>query len=265
MALRLRIMGNRVLDWMNTTTEVRDAEVELAILPLASVEQHGSHLPVGTDLIVMERIARRVAESLKGRCYLLPTFPFGTSGSHLGMAGTISLEWPTLMGVVIDLVDSLLTQGISKIAVLNNHGCASGDRAVPVGNEIVKATVRQLNYDHPELMAIWVQPFAVAGQELASILQSTGDDIHAGELETSLLLYLGPEMVIESSEDFVPQVNKDWLRCVPFRKISPRGIWGKPSLSSAKTGKRALEVVVKGTVEYIERAFEQLESIKRGI
>jgi len=249
-------------DYQNTTFEVKDARPEIAVLPIAATEQHGSHLPVGTMSVVLEAIARRVAEGLSGNVYLLPTMPLGTSGLHRGTAGTIALEWSTLMDVVCDLIESLLAQGIRKVVVIDGLGGASETTVRPRENYIVKTAVRQMNYDHPELDAIWVQPFTVSGADIAEIFQSAETDFHAGEVVTSVMLCLAPEAVKGSGQDFVPQVGKEYLDFVRFRELCPSGVWGRPTLASAEKGERALEAAVRRTVEYIEESFAHLARMK---
>ncbi len=252
-----------LLDYRNTTFEVRDARPEIAVLPIGSTEQCGEHLPIGSTTFILDAVARRVAESLQGRVYLLPAMPLGSSGLHRGTAGTIALEWQTLMQVVSDLVESLLSQDIRKVAVINGLGGANETTVIPRENYIVKTAVRQLNYDHPELDAIWVQPFTAAAGELSDILGSAGVDVHAGELATSLMLHLAPETVKGPGADHVPEVSKEYLDFVAFQSLCPAGVWGKPSLASAEKGEAALDAAVRGTVRYIEESFAHLATMKR--
>lgn len=254
-----------LLDYQNTSFEVRDAKPDMAILPTGATEQYGDHLPVGTTTIILDVLARRVAERLKGTVYLLPTMPLGSSGLHLPTPGTIALEWSTLMSVLYDLVESLIEQGIRQVVVINGLGGATETTVRPRENYIVKTTVRQLNYDIPELDAIWVQPFTVAGKDLAQIMESAHQDVHAGELATSLMLYLAPEAVKGQGTDWVPEEGKEYLDYVPFGKLCPGGVWGRPSLASAEKGERALEVAVQRTVEYIEESFAHLATMKRRV
>jgi creatinine amidohydrolase len=252
-----------LLDYQNTTFEVKDAKPDMAVLPIGSTEQCGGHLPIGATTLILDVLARRVAENLRGTVYLLPTMPLGTSGLHRGTAGTIALEWSTLMQVVYDLVESLVRQDIRKVAVLNGLGGANETTVIPRENYIVKTAVRQLNYDFPRLDAIWVQPFTVAGDVLSSILGSAGTDVHAGELATSLMLHLRPDAVKGSRVDHVPELGKEYLDFVAFQKLSPHGVWGKPSLASAEKGRQALEIAVQRTVAYIEDSFAHLATMKR--
>lgn len=254
-----------LLDYRNTTFEVKDARPEIALLPTGTTEQHGDHLPVGTTTMILDVLARRVAEGLKGNAYLLPAMPLGTSGLHRGTAGTVALEWSTLMNVVRDLVESLVAQGIRKVVVINGLGGATETTVRPRENYIIKTTVRQLNYDYPELDAIWVQPFTVAGKELSEIMDSAQQDIHAGELATSLMLHLNPDAVKGRGVDHLPTMGQEYLDYTAFEELCPGGIWGKPSLASAEKGERALKVAVQPTVEYIEESFAHLATMKRRV
>ena len=159
-----------MLDYQNTTYDIEAGNPHTAILPIAVVERHGSHLPVGADWMIVDAIASRVAETMGEGCYLLPTMPYGTSAGHVGEAGTLSLAPLTLMHVVRDLVDGLIAQGIRRVAVINSHGGAGESTVRPQGNFIVKTAVRQLNYDYPDLKAIWVQPFTVANGLFARLV-----------------------------------------------------------------------------------------------
>ena len=254
-----------LLDYQNTSFEVRDAKCDLALLPIGATERCGDHLPVGTMNFILDAVARRVGERLKGTVYLLPVMPLGSSGLHEGQPGTIALEWTTLMQVVTDLIESLLAQGIRRVAVLVGLGGSNETTVRPRENYIVKTAVRQLNYDFAELDAIWVQPFTVAGEELRQILDSADEDVHAGELATSLMLALDPSAVKGIGRDFVPEVGKEYLDLVSFEALCPGGVWGKPSLASAEKGERALEAAVRCTVAYIEDSFAHLATMKRRV
>lgn len=248
-------------DWRNTTREVEAARPDLALLPVAATEQHGEHLPVGAKRLVLDAIARRVGEGLPGPVYLLPTLPYGTSGSHHGTAGTVSLSWRTLAAVVRDLVESLFCQGVRRVVVLPGLGAAHVG-AQPSENTILKTVVRQLNYDHPDLQAIWAQPFSKAAAELATIFQTAELEVHAGEVITSILLHLAPELVQGPGSDFAPAARRDLLDVVPFAALCPDGVWGYPGLASAEKGAQALEAAVHGTVRYISETFEHLARMR---
>ncbi len=251
-----------MLNYQNTSFEIKDVCPDIALIPIGSTERVGDHLPIGTSTFILDVVANRVAEGLSGKVYLLPTLPLGCSGLHKGQPGTIALDWTTMVGVVTDLAESLSAQGIKKIAVLVGLGGANESTVIPRENYIVKTAVRQLNYKHHDLDAIWVQPFTAAGSELKRILESSEQDIHAGELATSLMMHLHPESVKKEGEDHVPDESKAYMDFVAFDKLCPGGVWGFPSLATAEKGRIALEAAVEGTVKYIEESFSHLERMK---
>jgi creatinine amidohydrolase len=251
-----------VYDWQNTTFEIKQSGVRMGILPVAASEQHGSHLPVGTDVVIMDAIAHRVAESLSSDVFLLPAMPLGTSALHGGTAGTVWLGEETLYQVVYDVVESMYEHDIDYMVVINNHGGANETTVRPRGNYIVKTAVRQLNYDYPDKSSIWVQPLTVAKSDLQRIFESAMDEIHAGEVETSIMLHLAADQVKGSGEDHVPSLTKEYLDYVPFEKISTTGVWGRPSLASAEKGAKAFDAAVQATVKYIEDSFMKIDRMK---
>jgi creatinine amidohydrolase len=251
-----------VFDWQNTTFEIEDAEIDMAILPVAACEQHGQHLPVGTDQLIMDVISRRVAEALATKVFLLPAMPLGTSALHGGTPGTVWLGEETLYQVVYDVVDSLYEHNIRYAIVINNHGGANETTVRPRGNYIVMTAVRQLNYDYPDKSAIWVQPFTVAKEELLRIFESAEEEIHAGEVETSVMLHLAADLVKGRGEDYIPALTKEYLDYVSFEQISSSGIWGRPSLASAEKGAEALDVAIQATIIYIKESFAHLDRMK---
>ncbi|MEM2914175.1 MAG: creatininase family protein, partial [Candidatus Bathyarchaeia archaeon] len=143
----------------NTYEDLEKSKVDTAILPIGSIEQHGPHLPLGTDWMIVEEIARKVAEKL-GNCYLLPAIPYGNSQEHLDFPGTVTLKPSTLAQVVRDIVMSLYLNGLKKIIIIQGHG----------GNWIIKPTIRELNLEYPDLKVIHSSPMGVKPI-----------DVHAGE------------------------------------------------------------------------------------
>ncbi len=252
-----------MLTWHNTAWDYKKDPPRVAVLPLACTEPHGAHLPVGTDRIIVSEIARRAAEGLDTPTVLLPTWTLGTSGHHAGEAGAIYLKFETLWAVVRDVVTALHEHGVHQVAVINNHGSAMTGTSRPIGNCIVKTAVRQLNYEIPGVTAIWVQPFAAARNALAQVLPSANRELHAGAIETSLLMHLAPDLVGALPPDHVPSLSPNHLDFAPFAKLVPRGVWGKPSEASPEAGARILEAVVQATIHYIKTTFAQLEQAKQ--
>jgi creatinine amidohydrolase len=235
---------------------------ETAIVPLACIEPHGPHLPVGTDILLVSAIAEAVALRISSSTFLLPAWPLGNSALKELQIGMIPLGYETLWAVVRDIVTSLNQKGIRQVVILNNHGSAMQGVSAPVGNAIVKTAVRQLNYDTSGLSAIWVQPFFVARAALNALFESAGRELHAGAVETSLMLHLSPERVGQPPAEFYPEQDLSGLNAVTVEQFPPAGVWGDPQEASAEKGARAFEAVVGATVSYIEDTFAQLRKLK---
>jgi creatinine amidohydrolase/Fe(II)-dependent formamide hydrolase-like protein len=224
-----------MLNWQNTAWEFKEQPPQVAILPLASLEPHGWHLPVGADQFIVSEIAIRVAVDLPFSNFLLPTWPFGTPMVDSEKAGVISVGFETLWAVVRDIVLSLYEHNIRYVVVINNHGSPAASTAIPVGNSIVKTAVRQLNYETPGLTAIWVQPFAAGREALAALFSSTGLDVD--NIESAILAHLAPARVPGREDE------------------GPLGTY-------SSQGKLALDVVVQATIAYIERSFTLIDQLK---
>lgn len=240
-----------MLDAFCKSPEIGDSGVGIAVVPLGSIEQHSLHLPLGTDWILADEISRRVAGRLGA--YVLPTMPFGTCAEHSRFKGTVCLRPSTFAAVVSDLVLSLYRQGFSKIAVLSGHG----------GNWTLKPTVRELNLSNPGLKAVWAVPFDLCHEGLKGIYPHYDEDIHAGDIETSCMMYLRPEAVGETRVDYVPQVGREFFDYVPFGKLSPAGVWGHPSLATREKGELTMQIVVEGTVKYVQDSLGEMDELAR--
>ena len=251
------------LNARSTTFEVERARPHTALLPLAAVEAHGPHLPVGCDTLVVESIARRAAALLGPGTYLLPTIPFGSSTHLRGTPGTADLSPDTLRRVLQDVAVALHETGIHRVAVIAGPGLASGTTVVPFGNFIAKAAVRQLNHEYPGMDAIWVQPLAAAGRALGVIFESAGDDVHAGEVETSLALAVAGEHVGAVPPDHVPAAGRDDLDLVPLAALAPGLVWGRPGLASRDKGEDALAAAAEATAGYIGETLDTLGRMKK--
>jgi len=251
-----------VLNWYNNSFDIRDAQPDMALWGIGAVEPHGPHLPLGTHWLLLDVITQRIADHLSYKTYLLPTWPFGTSISYKGTPGTVYLGWETLMEVVRDVVESLYQQGISRVAILTDLGGANESRVRPRGNYIVKTAVRLLNYAYPARQTIWVQPFTIASDNFLRIFDTADQEIQAGEVETSCLSSLYPELVKGPIEDMIPPLSKEYLDYLPFAQICGNGIWGRPSLASSVKGEEALKAAVARSCEYIEETFAALEELK---
>ncbi|HJN15021.1 MAG TPA: creatininase family protein, partial [Armatimonadota bacterium] len=150
----------------NTWKEVEDSGAEIVIIPIGAVEQHGPHLPLGTDWYAADRVAAQVGEQLNA--YVLPALPISNSQEHLDFRGSVSLRPQTLALVLEDIILSLAHQGFGKFVIVNSHG----------GNWVVKPTIRDINFRHPELMVI------MSNGTMPGDSAAIPPEIHAGAGET---------------------------------------------------------------------------------
>lgn len=222
-----------MIDPTSTTFEIGKAGCATAVLGIGSFEQHSAHLPVETDFFLVGRLAREVASRLGAM--LLNPLPYSTSQEHRGFAGTMTLKPDTLKNVIWDLAESVREWDIRHLVLLNAHG----------GNFILNPTARQWNMDgrRPHLLLV----------DFFGGLSDTAPNLHAGEVETSLMLFLDPQRVrAEYPQDFVPTWGREELTHLGMKKISPTGVWGYPSKATAAKGERWFKEAVEYCVGKVE-------------
>jgi creatinine amidohydrolase len=252
-----------------TSEALRGAALDMAILPIGAVEQHGRHLPVGTDWLIAQALARRVAEQLAiaRDVYLLPALPYSLSQCHGPMPGTVWLTPRTLGDVLRDLVGSLVRQGIRRIVVLNAHG----------GNFVLDDEIRELNLHHPDAIILNASTWAAAGAGASGAAPAAtgrvvGGDIHAGASETAAMLAIAPERVQSPQIDHIPPVGREFLDYAFMCQISPHGVWGRPSEAGAaadgvpeeaiEQGVASLDASAARLAEQIEGALAEIEALR---
>ncbi len=166
----------------STWAAVRDTTWQAAVLPWGATEPHNLHLPYATDIVECERIAAeasRLAWERGARVAVLPAVPFGANAGQVMLPLTIDLRASTQLAMLRDVVRSLERQGIARLVVLNGHG----------GNDF-RPAIRELQGESALLICL-VDWFRMP--VTPELFEDPGD--HAGELETSLMLHLAPELV----------------------------------------------------------------------
>ena len=183
-------MPTRLLLEEQTRTEARAGAAEtLLVWPVGALEQHGPHLPVGTDYLTVESLARRAAAKAAERIPVLvaPTLPFGSSHHHLPFGGTMSLSTEGYYRVAYDLAESLIVSGFRKIFIVNGHGGNS---------ELLQLVARDLALKHP--VSVAAAPYWTVGWDaLVGVNAHEPGRLpgHAGFFETSLMMALRPDLV----------------------------------------------------------------------
>ncbi|MFI1567468.1 creatininase family protein [Streptomyces sp. NPDC020490] len=221
----------------DTTEEVRTrgagVSTQVAVLPVGSFEQHGPFLPLATDTLVACAVAREIAAAYP--VHLLPPVTISCSHEHAGWPGTVSISSVTLHAVVRDIADSLRRSGVDALVVVNGHG---GNYVL--GNVVQESSARG------ERMALFpaVEDWETALLR-AGVVTSPLTDMHAGEIETSILLHAHPEMVRPGygSADFVAD-DRRHLLTLGMSGYTDSGVIGRPSLGSAEKGRELLASLV---------------------
>jgi creatinine amidohydrolase len=249
-------MSQLRLRWQENTSPALAAAVArdpIVILPVGSVEQHGKHLPTGCDATSAEAVAFRAAEGLAGATQpvlLLPPLWYGYSPHHMGFAGTVTLSSEMFLGVVQDVVGSILSQGIRRVVILNGHG----------GNvsslDVVASRLGQAWHGKARIVAVTYYHLASSRQH--EFRQSApGGMGHACEFETSLQLAICPELVDMSAavscypQPPSPRQSTDLFGTSvvrgyhDFRDLSPSGTFGDPSFASRDKGEKILSICVE--------------------
>ena len=186
--------------WEEMTTAdfaALDRERVIAVLPVAAIEQHGPHLPVGVDAAINRGIVERVMELLPEDLPVtfLPMMPVGKSNEHTAFPGTLTLSAETLMRLWTEIGESVGRAGIRKLVLLNSHG------GQPQIMDIVARDLRVRLKMFVVAMSYW----AVGMPSGLFPASERAHGIHAGSSETSLMLHLRPELVRnEERRDFVP-------------------------------------------------------------
>lgn len=199
-----------------------------AILPVGALEEHGPHLPLGTDAMHALALARAAAGLHP--CLVAPPLFYGLCRSSSQHLGTVGISGDTLRAIVQDIGQGLWSQGIHALCLLTGHAGGTHQHA------LVEAGERLLANTGLEVAVVCVLDLL---EEAKVFLECAGDS-HAGEVETSLALHLWPEMVKGTADESYPTFPR--FRLVRDKLAHwPTGVWGHPGLASAEKGRRILE------------------------
>lgn len=223
----------------------------IVILPIASLEQHGPHLPVEVDSMLGETHAIRAAHKIAAReeqALVLPVLWTGLSEHHMSFGGTVTLDFPAFSAVVEGVCRSVLRHGFKRIVLLNAHG----------GNENALRTITDELTPKLGVPIVQFTYWYAAAVAIAKILETQGALMHACEAETSMMLAVRPELVAmdrvgmakaNSTPDVADVVGGGVYRWRTIGARSSSGVIGNPEAATAEKGELLFEAIAAALAE----------------
>lgn len=233
------------LTWPDVKALNKDTPV---VFPVAALEQHGHHLPVFTDSLLLAEIVRRAAETLKDKVLFAPLMWLGNSDHHMDFPGTLSARPRPYLELISGLANNFITHGFRRIVFVNGHG----GNDVPGRQALFE--VRQQHRDRSDLLLLFATYWNLASLTDPSLHQK--EISHACEWETSMVLRLHPQWVgnykkaepVEPGTGFSPGFRA-WT--TPDR--TRPGHIGSPHLASAEKGEILFQSFSEGVIRFLER------------
>jgi creatinine amidohydrolase len=232
------------LTWPEIGALVAGRPKEVALLPVGATEQHGPHLPTGTDTIIAKALSEAV--SARTGAIVLPAVAVGCSFGHgTVLPGTLSHSPERLSDLVRDVVEWAATSGLTRVLAVNGH----------FGNQAALAVAGDhLRRDHPELrfgvLHWWSLTPSITAETLAD-----GEDVHANRAETALMMAVAPDQV--RLDELTGADDPDRTEGLVFRYTAPNlsgnGVTGRPSEATVELGQALLEEVVATMSAAVER------------
>lgn len=218
------------------------AQNAVVILPIASIEQHGPHLPTMTDTRLGHEVAMRAARKAYAERLVVvtPVVWSGLSEHHMPFGGTLTLTHATFRAVLRDLIDAITRHGFRDILISNSHG----------GNIVAMQQICDELSPQIEATLVATTYVTEAGDDLARHLEDQKGVMHAGEAETSMMMAIEPDLVDSSDLANLTDgmdggrflnAGKASYRWRPFAHITGNGMAGNPTRSTAEKGEKMLE------------------------
>ena len=233
------------LKWPDVESLSKDTPV---VIPIAAHEQHGHHMPLHTDSLLLGEIVRRAEEQLGDDVLFAPLMWLGNSHHHLDFPGTLSAEPRVYLDLLNELLENFLHHGFKRLVLLNGHG----GNMVPGAQAVFE--IRQRYRDRKDLLLLsatyWDQ--AKIGEARDDFAQDAMG--HAGELETSMMMVIRPDLVGDHQRDEVSKgtafdtTTRGWTT----KDLSEPGHIGVPAAASAEKGETLFKIFTDGAVKLIQ-------------
>lgn len=211
------------------------------IFPFGTVEEHGRHLPLNTDTLIVNEVLKRVVERRK--VFLAPSLNYGVCTSTGQHPGTIGITPETLRRLTSDLIRDAHKKGLRNFLLISGHG---GGLHMSALKEVAENLIEELD----GIKIAILSPYETFSKELSE-LTDTPNDSHAGEIETSLVLSLAPGLVKGRSKEEYPKLPKP-LVVKDKLKYWRGGVWGNPGKATREKGEEAIRLIVNKIIDIID-------------
>jgi creatinine amidohydrolase len=233
----------------------------VVVIPTATLEDHGYHLPIDTDVRLIEAIGARAVERFNsgghGAAMLFPTAVHGYTPHHMDFPGTVTLRWNVFVESLLDCGRSLCRHGFDRILIVNGHGSNA---------PLVDLAARLINLEHRGAVCMASTLYLTTPESIELIeterSSEPGGMSHACELETSIYLALEPDLVqmdkaVREIPNWNENVHNDWPGGGPlsywphWSAFSESGVMGDPTLATAEKGRAFLERACEEAAQFI--------------
>jgi creatinine amidohydrolase len=244
-----------------TWPEMREAIARqpVVLLPFGTVEDHGPHLPINTDNVIVEAICLEAARRAPEDMLAMPVVAYGLDEHHMDFPGTVSVDMHTLIAYVADVAISVARHGLTHVLIVNGHGSNA-----PIADLAARRVVLETG-----IICGAMSPNAAIDPTLAEPVFSEmrqsapGGVAHAGEYETAMMLHLRPDLVQmdkavrETGQLKLEHFNwdhpepsvlawQDW-----WSRMSASGVCGDPTVATAEFGRALFETTVENLVRFV--------------
>jgi creatinine amidohydrolase len=235
------------------------AQQPAVLLPFGTVEDHGPHLPLNTDNVIVEAICLEAARRALGEILVMPLMPYGLDEHHMDFPGAVSVDMQTLISCVADIALSAAYHGFTHILIVNGHGSNAS---------IADLAARRVVLESGAICGA-MSPNAAIDPTLAEPTFShmrrsvPGGVAHAGEYETAMMLHLRPDLVdVDRAVEEMGQITLEyfnWDHPGPsvlswqdwWSRMSESGVCGDPTVATAEFGRALFETTVENLIRFV--------------
>ena len=244
-----------------TWPEMREAikSQPVVLLPFGTVEDHGPHLPLNVDNVIVEAICLETARRAPGELLVMPTVAYGLDEHHMDFPGTVTVDMQTLLAFVADVAMSPARHGFGHVLIVNGHG-SNASIAELAARRVVLQTGIVCGAMSPNAA---IDP-TLSEPTLSEMRRSgPGGVAHAGEYETAMMLHLRPDLVqMDKAVREMGQIKLEyfnWDHPEPsvlswqdwWSRMSESGICGDPTVATAEFGRALFETTVENFVRFV--------------